>query len=278
MMDGHIPLALRRHGKTLLPSVALIFLAIPVLSQTGPPTPQNEASETPVYDVVSIRPHRQTGDGSRWWNPTGDGYEARNVEVAQLIFEAYGIECADQLVGMPGWGYEETFDIEAKVDEDALPAYQELSDHEQQVRAALMLRSLLADRFKLKAHHETRVLPVYKLVVAKGGFKLKQSQAPENPYGMWTNRGLIAIQGGPIGARFVVGLSQATGRVVVDKTGLTGYYDITLKWTPDEDQAAGVAGPSIYTALEEQLGLKLVPERAPLDVLVVDQVEKPSEN
>ena len=138
---------------------------------------------------------------------------------------------------------------------------------------------MLANRFNLKVHNESRVLPVYALVVAKGGFKLKQSHAPAaNLSGMMMDRGMIHIRGGPIGARFIVGLSNTTGRIVIDKTGLTGYYDIDLKWTPDEDLAAGVLGPSLLTALEEQLGLKLVSEKAPIDVIVVDHIETPSPN
>jgi uncharacterized protein (TIGR03435 family) len=230
------------------------------------------------FEVVSIRLHRVTSDGSRWLNPTADGYETRNVELAQLILEAYGIKCSDQLVGLPPWASEDTFDIEAKVDEDILPAYQELSDRERKERAAPMLRSMLADRFNLKVHHESRILPVYALVVAKGGSKLKQSQAPENLYGMVEGRGYLSTRAGPIGARFVVGLSDKTGRIVIDKTGLTGYYDIELKWSSDEDLAAGALGPTLFTALEEQLGLKLVSEKAPVDVVVVDHIDRPSQN
>jgi len=95
---------------------------------------------------------------------------------------------------------------------------------------------------------------------------------------MVTNRGSIRVPRGPIGARFLFGLSNASGRIVVDKTGLTGYYDIDLKWTPDEDLVAGATGASLFTALEEQLGLKLVSAKAPVDVLVVDHVERPSAN
>jgi uncharacterized protein (TIGR03435 family) len=117
------------------------------------------------------------------------------------------------------------------------------------------------------------------LVIAKGGFKLKQAQGAENLYGMSTNWGLISVRGGPIGARFIVGLSNFVGRVVIDKTGLTGYYDITLKWTPDGTAAGDPdAPPDLFTALEEQLGLKLVPARGPVDTIVIDHVERLSEN
>ncbi len=249
------------------------------LGQTATPPVQGTALQAPAFDVVSIRPHKDNGNYSHWWTPTPNGYAAYNVQVFDLVFNAYELKSPGQVVGLPKWGYEDSFDIEAKVDEDTLPAYQKLSDQGQKEQAAPMLRSMLADRFNLKAHHETRELPVYALVVAKGGFKLKQSQAPESLGGMLLDRGSISIRAGPIGTRFIVGLSNAAGRIAVDETGLTGYYDITLKWTPDRTQSSDPnAPPDLFTALEEQLGLKLVSTKAPVDVLVVDHVEWPTEN
>jgi uncharacterized protein (TIGR03435 family) len=199
--------------------------------------------------------------------------------VRELIAQAYEINSSYQLAGVPSWASEEPFDLEARLDDDAAAAYRKLSDRERREQAAPMLRSMLADRFRLKIHHETRELPVYALVVAKSGFKLKQAQGAENLYGMSTNWGLISIRGGPIGARFIVGLSNFVGRIVVDRTGLTGYYDITLKWTPEGSQTSDTnAPPDLFTALEEQLGLKLVSTKAPVDVIVVDHVEQPTEN
>jgi uncharacterized protein (TIGR03435 family) len=265
-------------ARRVLAGIAICAIcAVAGLAQS-PQAEGNALSKPPAYEVVSIRPHKDNGNYSHWWTPTPDGYAAYNVQVFDLIFNAYELTTPGQVVGLPKWGYEDSFDIEAKVDEETLPAYQKLSDRERKTQAAPMLRTMLADRFNLKVHHETRILPVYALVVAKGGFKLKQSQAPEALYGMVTGQGRITIRGGPIGARFIVGLSNATGRIVVDKTSLTGYYDIDLKWTPDEDLAAGASGPSLFTALEEQLGLKLISEKAPVDVLVVDRIEKPSAN
>ena len=258
-------------------SLAACF-ALPTPTQTAEPGAQNPTAAPPAFDVVSIRPHKDDNNGSHWWTPTPDGYAAYNVEVSDLLFAAYAIKCPGQLVNLPKWGYEEPFDIEARVDEAHFVSYRNLTEIERKDQAAQMLRPILEDRFKLKVHHESRVLPVYSLVVAKGGFKLKQADGPENLYGMMTNRGTITIRGGPIGARFIVGLSQMTDRIVIDDTGLTGYYDIDLKWTPDDDLAAGASGPSLFTALEEQLGLKLVAKKAPVDVIVVDHVERPLEN
>ena len=271
----YVPVVLAQ--QILFPILLCVVCAAGAMAQSvsGPGSP---TTKTPAYDVVSIRPHKDNGNGSRWWWPTPDGYKAINVEPAQLIREAYGVQFSDQLVGLPAWAYEETFDLEAKIDEDDLPAYQRLSGPGQREQSALMLRPLLADRFKLKVHQETKTIPVYSLVVAKSGFKLKQSQEPEARYGMVTNWGRIYIRAGAIGTRFIVGLSNFTGRMVIDKTGLTGWYDIDLKWTPDDELAKGASGPTLFTALEEQLGLKLVSTKAPVDVLVVDHVERPTEN
>jgi uncharacterized protein (TIGR03435 family) len=263
----------------LLVAAACVTLAWRGLGQTAAPHAQSAAIKAPAYDVVSIRPHKETSNGSSWGAPTADGYEARNYSVRELIAQAYEINSSYQLAGLPSWASEEPFDLEARLDDDAAAAYRKLSDGERREQAAPLLRSMLADRFKLKAHHEMRELPVYALVIAKGGFKLKQAQGAENLYGMSTKWGLISVRGGPIGARFIVGLSNFVGRIVVDRTGLTGYYDITLKWTPEGSQTSDPdAPPDLFTALEEQLGLKLVATKAPVDVIVVDHVERPTEN
>ncbi len=259
-------------------AATLLVLATSACSQGPATAPVNPPAKEPAFDVVSIRPHKDNGNYSHWWTATADGYQAYNVPVFELIFAAYGLKCPGQLIGLPQWGHEDSYDIDARIDDPQAAALQRMSNVEQLAYAAPRLRSVLADRFQLKVHPETKVLPVYELVVAKGGFKLKQADGEANLGGMNTNRGLIHVPRGPIGARFIVGLSNATGRIVVDKTGLTGYYDIELKWTPDEDLAAGVSGPTLFTALEEQLGLKLVSNKAPVDVLVVDHVERPSEN
>ena len=260
-------------------SIGFLALTLPVLGQTAAPTSQTNENKPPAYDVVSIRPHKDNGNYSHWLTPTSNGYAAYNVQVFDLIFAAYELKSPGQLVGLPQWAYEESFDLEAKLDENALPAHQKLSDRERREQAAPMLRSMLADRFDLKVHHETRELAVYELVVGKGGFKLKQSQGPENLGRMMTNRGRIFVRAGPIGARFIAGLSDAVGRIVLDKTGLTSYYDIDLKWTPDGSPTNDPsAPPDLFSAIQEQLGLKLVPSKAPVDVLVVDHVERPTEN
>jgi uncharacterized protein (TIGR03435 family) len=139
-----------------------------------------------------------------------------------------------------------------------------------------MLQALLADRFKLKIHHETKEQAVYALVVAKGGFKMKTSPADAPSMSTGSNGRYTATAmaiGGLMG-----GLMGSVDRFIVDKTGLTGSYNFTLKWTPDGQEETVESGPPLFTALQEQLGLKLELAKAPIDTIVVDHIEKPSEN
>ncbi len=139
-----------------------------------------------------------------------------------------------------------------------------------------MLQAILADRFKLVFHRETRERPIYALVIAKGGTKLSPGD-DKNGNGMSWGRGRIDVHAAPIN-RFAFTLSDVLGREVVDRTGLTGKYDIKLTWTPDELQESANARPTLFTAIQEQLGLKLESTKGAVDAIVVDQVEKPTIN
>jgi uncharacterized protein (TIGR03435 family) len=152
-----------------------------------------------------------------------------------------------------------------------------------------MEQSLLADRLKLKVHWETREMPVYQLVRAKGGPKLKETTDPA--HASTTMGPTVRAKAMPMHVLIDIleGASDVGGRVVIDKTGLAGLYDFSLKWAPMQTSAApggsdGIAstpaaeGPSLFTAIEEQLGLKLVATRGPVQVLVIDHIEQPSEN
>jgi uncharacterized protein (TIGR03435 family) len=154
----------------------------------------------------------------------------------------------------------------------------------------LMLQDLLADRFHLKLTREAKEMPIFALVLAKSGAKLKESTVGEDGRRMQTGRGRIEVQGIDM-ASLANMLSQQLGRTVVDKTGLTGNYDFKLEWTPDLGQPQGPKeiggaetappdslGPTIFTALQEQLGLKLESTKGPVEILVIERVEKPSEN
>lgn len=249
-------------------------IALPAQSQSQA---QPSGSAEPFsYEVVLIKPHQSGGNESSWWRMLPDGFAASGITIDDLIRTAYRLTMADQLSGLPGWAHSERFDVQAKMDEDTVAALKKLTPKERDEQHSRMMQALLADRFQLKVRHETRELPIYDLVIAKGGLKIKES--PVNETGrMWFGRGKITVQATPIEG-LAVDLSNTVGRLIVDKTGLTGKYDIDLKWTPAELQETADSGPSIFAALEEQLGLKLVPAKGPVDTIVVDRVEKPSPN
>jgi uncharacterized protein (TIGR03435 family) len=225
----------------------------------------------PAFEVASIKPASSGRPGMSIQTDPGR-FKAINATVSFLIQYAYNIRDF-QLSGGPAWMGSDTFDVDATA---------ENADYRQ---FPVMVRSLLADRFQLKFHQETRTLPVYDLVVAKDGPKFKP--APETATDS-TRRssGQITMSKGTVAA-LASALSNILGRKVIDKTGLTGDYDMTLKWTPDDYQPPPLRpngpppdpnSPSIFTALQEQLGLKLESSRGPVEVIVVDSVHKPSVN
>ncbi len=262
-------------------SFAFFLLAPTVgIAQSGTGSPPNGIAKPPVYDVVSVKPSRP---GTYVWHRTTADGLSMNVTLKALIFAAYSIQTDSQISGLPGWAATTPFDVEAKMDADTAASLAKLPLDEQQTQRWLMLQALLADRFGLKVHHETRELRVYKLVVSKGGSKMHEIRAGQKA-GVSMGRGQFTGRGITIGS--LVGfLSGTLGQPVVDKTDLTGNYDAKLRWTPDDaaepSQTSGApldSGPSLFSALQEQLGLKLEPAKEPVDTIVVDHLERPSEN
>lgn len=210
------------------------------------------------------------------FGPTAVGYRGVNITVPMLIQYAYNLTLPDQISRLPGWTLDTRFDIEAKMDEETLAEFRELPREQQREQRRLMLQAVLADRLRLKVHHEDKEQPIYELVVAKGGCKFKEAPVGEAQQ-MMTGSGRIVLQAMPV-VNVADNLSGEIGRIVIDKTRLAGNYDLTLKWTPDEGRTADDQGLSVYTALEEQLGLKLVPTKGPVDTISVDHIERPTEN
>jgi uncharacterized protein (TIGR03435 family) len=274
--------------------VLFCLLSLQLWAQTQPAT-------TPAFEVASIKLNR-SGDRGMRINPDPSGrFNATNVTVRQLILMAYQIKDS-QLSGVPGWVDSERYDIAAKGEGPASPE-----------QLQLMMQALLADRFKLSLRRETKEMPVYALVVAKNGPKLhenKEAEAenedakrdvakprdpnmppPKRPGMMRGGRGMLSGQAMPLSV-LADSLSRQLGRVVLDKTGLTGLYDFELKWTPDESQGQmlkapdgadsapplDASGPTIFTGVQEQLGLKLESQKGPVEMFVIDHVEKPTEN
>jgi uncharacterized protein (TIGR03435 family) len=229
------------------------------------------------FEVASIRLHKdrvQTVGVS----VSGQRLNAEAMSLDNLITYAYDLK-SYQVSGVPGWADSKNLDC----DRYDLSAKAEADGPLTQKQAKAMLQALLAERFHLRFHREMRDMPVYALVVAKGGPKLKEAVPDAQP--------MLRMSGGTKGAEMeVTGGSMAqlvnqfsningVDRPVLDKTGLTGKYDFKLTWaaglnTPRDDSEA----PSAYTALQDQLGLRLEPQRAPIEVLIVDNAEKPSEN
>jgi len=270
MPDLRVPI------RTLL--LGLSFSSI-VIAQQPTTTP------LPVFDVVAIHENKSPSDNMtiRWG---GDSYIATNATLASLLMAAFGTR-EDLMSCLPGWATSTHFDVNAKISDPDADALKKLT---RQQRQAMMV-ALINDRFHLRAHIEVKTLPVYDLVIAKDGSKLKQNDAVP-PISFDPGKAPSAHQPGS----FTVGNSEMTGvaipvsilarslafwveRNVIDKTGLTGKYDINLKWTPTELQGkTDDNAPDLFTAIQEQLGLKLEPSKGSVDTLVVDHVEMPSAN
>ena len=227
---------------------------------------------------------------------TPNGLMTTNTPLQDLIEAAYEVQ-GDRIAGAPDWFHTELFDVDAKVGSSTADKLQKLSPDQRAFARRRMLQALLADRFRLAVHRETRELPVYALLIAERGPKLREA-TPGNTYA----DGVKGPDGAPLGAgkmtfgpvassmlkvtaqalpipSLVRTLSLQVGRTVLDMTGLTGNYDFTLQWFPGSPKDADkspATGSSIFQAVQQQLGLKLEPKTAPLEMLVVDQAELPS--
>lgn len=237
------------------------------------------------FDVASIKPNASNDHRVMIRIEPGGSFSATGVSVRVLIAQAFGIKDF-QITNAPGWATAERFDIRAK--SEGLP------DRVGPDVLRPMIRGLLEDRFQLKTHTETKEMPVYALVVAKGGSKLKKAEADEQRQMVRMGRGQITGSSMNMNA-LAQQLSNILGRNVIDRTELTGAYEVKLEWTPDPGQGAGPfgggpphnpeavggaggSGPTIFTALQEQLGLRLETSKGQVEILVIDNVSKPSEN
>jgi uncharacterized protein (TIGR03435 family) len=264
-----------------LVAVAVTFGLVPAAQSRAqsqvqdPVTKQDAEVKPPAFDFVTVKPGKHMLGTDIQTLYTRDSYSATNISLESLISDAYGLQMYNLVTGLPGWAKSATFDIEAKMDADTAAAYQKLPRKQQKEQHRWMMQSLLTDRFSLKVHHVTRQLPIYALVVAKGGSKLKESKAKES--WMSGRDGQMDFTDASL-ETVAINLSFELDRIVLDETGLKGKYDLTLKWTPDEERGAADAGPSIFTAVQEQLGLRLKSTTGPVDTIVVDHIERPSPN
>jgi uncharacterized protein (TIGR03435 family) len=267
---------------------AIVLLAFALVGSRAPRwIAFAQQTPRPSFEVASIKPgdpsSRQIGIGVR-----PGRFIVTNAPLKMMVGFAYDVR-DHQISGGPKWLESDRFSIEAKPNNATpIPA-----GPEGMGQMRLMLQSLLEDRFKLALHRETKEEQVYELVVAKGGPKLKENSLPDaaGRVGLFgTGRGQITSTAMPISA-LANFLSQQLGRSVIDKTGLGDKYNFTLTYTPEPGQGGAFGppgpdappppdpnGPSIFTALQEQLGLRLESAKGPVDILVIDHAEKPDAN
>jgi uncharacterized protein (TIGR03435 family) len=291
---------------TVAASGALVLAS--AISGVYGPSVRLSAQQPPQFDVASVKPNKSADNRVMIGMQPGGRFTATNVSARQLITNAYRVQ-PFQIVGGPSWIETDRFDIAAKGAGDVPP---------DQMQA--MLRGLLAERFGLVAHSESRDMPIYALTLArpdgKLGPKMKESTidcqalmgrgrgaapgppAPPPPTaaggpppcGMRIGPGSLS-SGGMAIAQLTQSLGPMSGRVVQDRTGLTGSYDFELSWTPDASIGGGGGplggggaapppssdgGASLFTAIQEQLGLKLESTRGPVDVVVIDKISQPT--
>lgn len=248
-----------------------------------PPAPLKPmaADANPAFEVATIKPSDPNRPGKAF-TVRGRTFGTINTTLADLITFAYGLH-PGQIIGAPEWVNEELYDITAQPDGEGQP-------NDRQWKS--MVAKLLAERFQLTFRRDTRELPAYVLTVANGGPKMARSGGDPNglPGLFFKGLGVLPAINATMGD--LAGVMQAVvlDRPVVDRTGLTGRWDFTLQWTPDESQfggrgaAAGQlragpdAAPGLFTAIQEQLGLRLESTRTAVEVLVIDRSEKPSAN
>jgi uncharacterized protein (TIGR03435 family) len=298
-------------------AVTLAFVLVNSTPGVAQSQTQGAAAAAPTtlpvyeYDVVSIKPNK-SGSLIPGGRQSDVGIDVSNFPLQFLIAGAFGVGL-DRIAGLPGWVSSDRFDINARMDPAVVDAIKKLSADDRKIVQQNMLQALFADRCKLKFHRETKELSTLTLVLGKNGPKFKESKPGETPEGgikvpdgkggtgsmLIGEKGLISFRGLPI--TFLVQiLSSQLGTTIVDKTGLTGKYDFSWQFTPTQAQirAFGGATPpseggsggagsvlpddpdgaSLYSAVQEQLGLKLESGKGPVEIIVIDHIEKPSDN
>lgn len=262
------------------------FLAVTLSISFAAPlfVAQTVTATAPVFDITSIHLSNATDGHHHIYNDVHEShFRTANLSLRDLIQFAYGIP-SSQILGSPAWFDSTMFDIDAKSDLAVDVQLHALSSADAAHQKQLMVQALLADRFQLKAHDEMRELPLYALVAAKGGPKFRPSKISGTTIDTYPARLHIAGSDDTI-AILARELARILDRVVLNQTGLTGRYDLNLRWTPDDRPAPPLNGepdpnapPNIFTAIQEQLGLKLESRKGLVPVLVIDHVEQPSPN
>jgi uncharacterized protein (TIGR03435 family) len=283
-----------------LRGLLLLFTTITMAAQTSAMHSKTNTAAPITYELVSIhksKPEARADD----LHDAPEGIAASGVNIRNLLSEAYGFNIGpllkEQIEGLPGWAESQRFAVEAKVDDsnvEHLAAIRKAQTYRLFVEAIMqrkptpqekMLQQLMEDRFHLKMHYEQRVMPVYKMIVANDGVKMNVAHPKDPEAGSlyYIRDKLSGLDGENVPPDFMVFmLSHEVGRPVVDQTNLSEHYDFKLRYAPNNNADTANTGedngPSIFTALQEQLGLKLVPAKEPVWIIVVDHVEMPTDN
>lgn len=273
----------------LRPASLILLLTCPGFAQQQP--------ATLTFEVASIKPANPDSPGTSIQFMPGGGLKMTGIPLRGMITFAYDVRDF-QISGGPGWVGTQRFDVMARAERtaasDSPDDLAKMTDDQRKTardQVSERLRALLADRFQLAVHKETKEQPIYALVVSKNGEKLQEVKEPGPRQGMSMNRGRLQGFAAPMEMLGNI-LSNTMGRPVIDKTGLSGKYDFVLEWTPEagadaraqgfgdgiSEPAPAPGGPTIFTALQEQLGLRLEAQKGPVQNIVIDRVEKPSEN
>jgi len=300
--------------RLVLAVCAVIAVAFPIgfgLVQDTAPARQvlRTNGPLPTFEVISIKPSKPgsgTFIGAAGHAAPDDRFIAKNMSIKKLISWAYAGTSLplplDQVSGGPDWINSNEYDIDAKLDDAQVATMKKASGRDQILQIRRMAQGLLRDRLKLAVNDTTVMRPVYDLVVARGGPKL-QAAKPDSlskikvagvQMAFTAEPGEMHAWSMPISALArALSVDSTIGRPVLDKTGLTGNYAFDLKWTPEVGSPGAMpgrspdgvdapgpdsSGPSIFTAVQEQLGLKLEPARGPVEAIEIVHIEKPSEN
>jgi uncharacterized protein (TIGR03435 family) len=276
-----------------------------ILHATGP---------LPSFEVATVKP--SNGDNAIPSVSTATESRTMNVTARNLIEQAYGIPWTpgrnERIMGGPGWIDNNRYDVDARIDDSLVARFEKLSNEERKAQMSLMMQSLLADRFNLKVHFQSSEMPIYGLIIAKGGPKLTVTKdvptatgddQPPPTRAEDVRKGILVLYRGQAAemtakaatldvlVHWLAGYSEIGGRPVVNQTGLPGPYDFTLRWTrerliaqgPRDEQLRSVPSndpeaPGLFTALQEQLGLRLMSTKGLVEVLVIDHIDLPSQN
>jgi bla regulator protein blaR1 len=267
------------NGRVLASSVAVLLGLISTLAQAPKSAAQSQPTARPSFEVVSIK---LVGfEGRVTMSPQPNGLYAEAVTARMLMRNAYRVP-ESRIEGGPAWITEDRFTVNARAAGPLGPG-----------QLPFMMQAMLEDRFKLKVHRETREMPVYVLTAEKNGHKMRPAKAPNAAPEL---RGFQGREGEFNAAavnltQLVNLLQQFVGRPIIDKTGDTALYDFTLRWSSDGGQAdpfapgapaiappADASDPTLFGALQDQLGLRLNSEKGPVEIIVIDSIERPTEN